>query len=77
MPCTPVVCWVIPSAYRMVAGRFFAIVSAISWICAAGMPVICSPVSSGYRETKVFSREKTQFGSSRLLAIRGRPVPSS
>ena len=26
MPCTPVVCWVIPSAYRMAPGRFLAMV---------------------------------------------------
>ena len=58
-------------------GRFFAIVSAICRICAAGMPVICSPISSVYRETKVFRREKTQCGSSRLLATRGLPFASS
>jgi hypothetical protein len=29
-----------------VAGRLFAIVSAISRICAAGMPLMRSPVSS-------------------------------
>ncbi len=29
IPCTPVVCCVIPSAYRIAPGRFAAIVSAI------------------------------------------------
>ena len=77
IPWTPVVCWVIPSAYRIDPGRFFAIVSAISLICAAGMPVMRSPVSSVYRETKVFSRAKTQCGSLRLAATFGLPLPSS
>jgi hypothetical protein len=58
-------------------GRFFAIVSAICWICAAGIPVICSPVCNVYREAKVFRHEKTQCGSSRLLATRGLPLASS
>ena len=42
----PVVCWVIPSAYRIVPGRFFANVSAMSLICSAGTPEICSATSS-------------------------------
>ncbi len=61
----------------MEPGRFFAIISAICWICAAGMPVICSPASSVYRETWVFRRVKTQCGSSRLFATRGLPFASS
>jgi hypothetical protein len=61
----------------MVPGRFLAIVSAICWIWTAGMPVICSPVSSVYLETKVFSRVKMQFGSSRLFASFGFPWASS
>ena len=42
MPCTPVVCWVMPSAYMIVPGLFWTMRSAISLICPAGMPLISS-----------------------------------
>ena len=47
MPCTAVVCCVMPERVQDACrAGCFAIVSAICWICSAGMPVMRSPASS-------------------------------